>query len=263
MTKPAVRKSETTAGKMTTWIRKIVAAGCTVFVLSWFCVSPVTFQVNAGNLPTQEIRTVSTVEKLSFGVTYIDDPTKYIGYTEFVSEGVTGEMRFEAQVLYKYGRADKVISIQNIQTGVPINRMIRRGTKVLTSQTINGEPSTKSFVSPLDAYFISCGFQGYRGHTGIDMAARYGAPVHAAAGGKVVLARWYGAYGNCVIIEHADGSSTLYAHNSSLVVYAGQEVKQGEQIARVGSTGNSTGTHLHFELRDGEQILNPLIYLDQ
>ena len=263
MTKPAVRQSETTAEKMTKYLHKWTAAGCAIVVLGWFCVGIASLKVGAQNVLAHEIRTVSAVEKLSFGVSYIDDPTKYVGYTELESEGVTGEMQFKAQVLYKFGRADKVLSIRTSQTGVPINRVIRRGTKVLSTQNINGEMSTKSFISPLETYWISCKFGEYYGHTGVDMAARFGAPVYAAAGGKVVLARWYGDYGRCVIIQHEDGSSTLYAHNSYLTVYWGQEVKQGELIARVGSTGNSTGSHLHFELYDGQELLDPLLYLDQ
>ncbi|WP_368236678.1 M23 family metallopeptidase, partial [Anaerotruncus rubiinfantis] len=94
-------------------------------------------------------------------------------------------------------------------------------------------------------------------------AAPRGTPVYAAAEGKVSLAGWYGEYGRCVIIDHADGSQTLYGHNSALMVSAGQTVKQGQKIAEVGSTGNSTGNHLHLELRVGSRFLDPLIYLDQ
>lgn len=231
--------------------------------LIWIYISSTAFHVGAQTVMAHDIRTISRIEPLAFGVTYIDDPTHYQGYTELVSEGAAGEREFKAQLLYKSGRADRVLSIKTTQTGDPINRVVRRGTKVLTSETVSGEKSTKSFTWPLKTYFVSCGFNGYPGHTGVDLAAPYGAPVYAAAGGRVKIAQWYGDYGRCVIIEHADGSSTLYAHNSRLLVRPGQSVKQGQQISVVGSTGNSTGSHLHFEIRDGHKLLDPLIYIDR
>ncbi|HZP84299.1 MAG TPA: peptidoglycan DD-metalloendopeptidase family protein [Chthonomonadaceae bacterium] len=86
-------------------------------------------------------------------------------------------------------------------------------------------------------------------HTGIDFGAGYGAPIHAAGGGTVILAAYTRGYGNCVIIDHGNGVTTLYGHCSALMVSEGQVVHQGQTIARVGSTGMSTGPHLHFEVR--------------
>lgn len=98
-------------------------------------------------------------------------------------------------------------------------------------------------------------FKVRRMHTGIDIDAASGARIKAAAGGVVVHAARWGGYGNCVIIDHGGGLATLYAHCSSLSVSVGQEVKQGQVIARVGSTGISTGPHLHFEVRrDGRPV---------
>ena len=87
-------------------------------------------------------------------------------------------------------------------------------------------------------------------HTGIDLAAEEGSDIEAAASGQVVFAGEKGGYGNLVIIEHADGQQTYYAHCSELLVEQGQKVAKGQTIAQVGSTGTSTGPHLHFELRD-------------
>jgi murein DD-endopeptidase MepM/ murein hydrolase activator NlpD len=92
-------------------------------------------------------------------------------------------------------------------------------------------------------------------HEGIDIGAASGAPVRAAADGVVRRASWYGGYGNAVIIDHGDGVQTLYGHNSSLDVQPGQRVSAGEVIAKVGSTGDSTGPHLHFEVEvDGRKV---------
>lgn len=102
-----------------------------------------------------------------------------------------------------------------------------------------------------------------RMHRGIDIAAPVGTPIFAAAGGEVVSAGWNsGGYGNLVKIKHSDESITLYAHNSRILVRNGQQVKQGQQIAAMGSTGFSTGPHLHFEVhKPGLGAKNPIAYL--
>ena len=96
-----------------------------------------------------------------------------------------------------------------------------------------------------------CPFHGNEFHTGIDIPAGYGESVVAAASGTVISACYQGSYGNAVLISHGGGLYTLYAHNSSLTVYPGQKVSKGQQIARIGSTGSSTGNHSHFEVRTG------------
>lgn len=102
-----------------------------------------------------------------------------------------------------------------------------------------------------------------RMHQGIDIAGPVGTPIYAAAAGVVVRSGWNsGGYGNLVDIRHPDGSLTRYAHNSRLLVHEGQQVRQGQQIAEMGSTGYSTGPHLHFEIRLPDQgAVNPMAYL--
>ena len=102
---------------------------------------------------------------------------------------------------------------------------------------------------------------GYtRLHAGTDIGAQYGAEVTAAAAGNVTIATYGSGYGNYVMIAHADGSVTLYGHMSSLAVSAGQTVSQGDVIGYVGSTGNSTGPHLHFEVRINGSPVDPMQY---
>lgn len=98
-------------------------------------------------------------------------------------------------------------------------------------------------------------------HSGLDIGVDYGEPVKAADGGIVVEAGWMGGYGKAVIIDHGGGISTLYGHNSELLVGAGQRIGKGQVIALAGSTGYSTGPHVHFEVRKNGEPVNPYNYL--
>jgi murein DD-endopeptidase MepM/ murein hydrolase activator NlpD len=97
----------------------------------------------------------------------------------------------------------------------------------------------------------------HRFHTGVDLRAAEGAPIRAAADGVVRQAGPRGGYGNAVEIDHGDGTSTLYAHASALLVRPGQRVERGEPVGLVGQTGQATGPHLHFELRHHDHPVNP------
>jgi len=103
--------------------------------------------------------------------------------------------------------------------------------------------------------------KGYEFHTGIDIEAPMGAEVRATADGVVDFAGWYGEYGNTVILNHSSGYTTLYAHLSKIEVKPGQEVKAGQVLGRVGSTGRSIGPHLHYEVRLNGKHLNPSSFL--
>ncbi|MBE3035267.1 MAG: M23 family metallopeptidase [Actinobacteria bacterium] len=103
---------------------------------------------------------------------------------------------------------------------------------------------------------------GYRKlHTGIDFGVGYGTPIHASDSGTVIYATWMSGYGNVIIIDHGRGISTLYAHQSSLAVGNGARVSRGQVVGYVGSTGFSTGPHLHFEVRVNGNPVDPMGYL--
>jgi|ThiBiot_300_plan_2_1041538.scaffolds.fasta_scaffold00771_17 murein DD-endopeptidase MepM/ murein hydrolase activator NlpD len=102
---------------------------------------------------------------------------------------------------------------------------------------------------------------GNRYHGGLDLAAPMGTQVKAARSGVVTLAGWWGTYGNVVVLDHGDGSETRYAHLSVVAVRVGQALRQGDVLGQVGSTGASTGPHLHFEVRFDGRAVDPLPYL--
>ncbi len=100
-------------------------------------------------------------------------------------------------------------------------------------------------------------------HQGIDVPAPYGVPVVAAAGGTVVRAGWWGGFGNAVVVDHGGGLISIYGHNSSVTVSVGDKVQKGQQVAKIGSTGDSTGNHCHFEVRLNGNHTNPWNYLNK
>ena len=128
--------------------------------------------------------------------------------------------------------------------------------------------STSGWVRPVPGA-VTSGFGSrlhpilgyYRMHTGWDMSAGSGDAISAAAGGRVILAGWFGGYGNCVVVDHGGGVSTLYAHQSSVAVSYGDSVSAGDTVGYVGSTGLSTGPHLHFEVRVDGNPVDPSGYL--
>mgnify|MGYP000850140789 CR=1 FL=1 len=125
------------------------------------------------------------------------------------------------------------------------------------------------YIWPVDSRYItstvggrsSPGGVGSTNHKGIDIAVPRGTPIYAADGGTVTYSGWMSGYGYLVQIDHGNGYVTRYGHNSSLTVSVGQHVYKGQQVARAGSTGNSTGNHCHFEVRYNGVAKNPLNYL--
>ncbi|HYG59109.1 MAG TPA: M23 family metallopeptidase [Symbiobacteriaceae bacterium] len=122
---------------------------------------------------------------------------------------------------------------------------------------------TATWMWPLEGGLHSSDFGPRWGgfHTGIDIAVPAGTPAVAARAGVVSMAGWDGGYGLCVIIDHGDGTSSRYAHASALLVAVGQSVEQGQAVIQVGSTGNSTGDHLHFEIMVDGDPQDPRNYL--
>jgi len=123
-------------------------------------------------------------------------------------------------------------------------------------------PSSSGLVWPVSGPVTSgFGWRWGRIHEGVDIGASAGAPIVAAAGGRVVYASWMGGYGNLVVVDHGGGLATAYAHQSSFAVTGGQSVGQGQTVGYVGCTGHCFGAHLHFEVRVNGSPVDPLGYL--
>ena len=137
-----------------------------------------------------------------------------------------------------------------------------RDAQAEAGSTGTGTPSASGFIWPVNGTVVSgFGMRWGRLHEGIDITASSGTPIWAAASGRVIHAGWLGGYGNLVVVDHGDGLATAYAHASAILVGVGQQVSQGETLSLVGSTGNSSGPHLHFEVRVNGVAVDPLLYL--
>jgi len=127
-------------------------------------------------------------------------------------------------------------------------------------------PNIWPVAGPISSYYgyrTSPGGIGSTFHEGVDIAGDYGTPISATAAGTVTQAGWVGGYGYLVEVKHADGIVTRYGHNSAVLVYEGQHVDQGSMIALMGSTGNSTGPHCHYEVRIHGEAVDPVYFLPQ
>ena len=143
--------------------------------------------------------------------------------------------------------------------------LARRRSNIFSDLNVNILPSVWPVNGRLEGGYgrRTDPFSGEGGamHTGVDISAPIGTPVRAAADGVVLHAAWNGGYGKCVIIDHGHGYQTWYGHLSRMDVLEGQEIRQGEVLGAVGSTGHATGPHLHYEVRLGTTPLNPYRFL--
>lgn len=198
----------------------------------------------------------STVEKTNEQV---------VGYSEVSVEGVSGVNRVTQDIVMLNGQ---VQSCDNVDTQVvvaPVNEVVVKGTaKTLASATQKQKAHSAGFIFPLPSgsWRVSSYYGDGRGHKGVDICAKSGTSIYAVADGRVVMAGPNGDYGYCVIIEHDNGMRTLYAHAKQLCCSVGDRVSQGEVIALVGTTGQSSGNHLHFEVISNGKNVDPAPYIN-
>lgn len=216
-------------------------------------------------IPLLSVTTVEDVtysEAIACPVETVEDASMYKGTSKITTQGVEGEALVNAQVTYVNGRETDREVLSTTTVREPTTTIKTVGTKEKPKTASSGSfswPITGRINSYFGGRYI---FGSYSYHSGLDIRASYGAPIKAADGGTVTFAGWKGSYGNLVIITHDNGTQTYYGHNSSLVVSAGTKVYKGQVIAKAGSTGRSTGTHCHFEVRVNGTAVNPLSYLN-
>ncbi len=208
------------------------------------------------------VKTINYTEEIDYDTIKIEDSSLYKTQTKVKTSGKTGEKDIVAEVTYIDGAQVSKQIISETVTREPVNKEIYVGTKALPSST-SPLAGTGTFIRPISGGYVSCAFGGYRGHTGTDltMSGAYGKPAYASAAGTVIYAGWSGGYGKVVKIKHSNGYETWYAHLSSINVSVGTTVYQGQQIGRIGSTGNSSGPHLHFEMRINGNAVNAMKYI--
>lgn len=202
-----------------------------------------------------------TVEKsIPYENETVNDNNLRKGLTQVVVQGVDGKKKVTQEVVLVNGKQVAVNVKKEDILQQAVTGKVKVGTKVISGV------GTGSFTRPaygtITARYGSGGSRWSSGrHTGLDIAAPTGTSITAADTGKVSFAGWKGSYGYTVIINHGNGYETYYAHCSKLLVRAGEKVSKGDLIARVGSTGNSTGAHCHFEVRYNGVTKNPENYL--
>jgi murein DD-endopeptidase MepM/ murein hydrolase activator NlpD len=203
------------------------------------------------------------VDEVNYDIIYVDDSTMYQGDTRVIDKGEFGTADIVADVIYVNGVETERTVLSQVMLTAPKTETRARGTKERPSWMPTG-----SFRWPVYGR-ITSGF-GYRNtgirgattyHQGIDIGAGYGTTIVAADGGTVIYTGYKGAMGYTVIIDHGNGYKTYYEHCSSFLCSAGQHVYKGQSIARVGSTGVSSGAHCHFGIMKNGVYVNPLNYL--
>ena len=185
-----------------------------------------------------------------------------VGKERVAVRGVKGERRNTMLCTYKDGEETGRSLLKTEILSLPQDEEISVGTyEAKPASTLTKLAGTGQFAWPLNGGYISDVFISNRNHRGIDLAAPLGTEIYAAEDGVVTVATIQSSYGNYVKLDHQNGFETLYAHCSALLVVPGQEVTRGQIIALVGSTGHSTGPHLHFEVRINGMNYNPADFL--
>ena len=204
------------------------------------------------------VEDVIYTEIINRDVVYVNDPDNYIGTYEVIKPGSDGLIEVRATVTKRNGEVLSHEITSETKVLDPVTETQLRGIKALPVTTATG-----TFEVPMLTYTFTSDFGERWGrlHKGIDLAAPVGTAVKASDGGRVIQAGWDGGYGYSIEIDHGRGFTTKYAHLSKIYVSVGEEVSQYKTIGASGNTGNSTGPHLHFEIRKWDTPLDPDIYI--
>lgn len=214
-------------------------------------------------LGVKVVRTISYEESIAYTTKRIASKDLYLNQTKVKKAGQKGVRAVTAEVTYIDGQKTGTKILSSKVTREPVTRELYVGTKNYPT-SYSSLAGTGAFIHPLGGRgYISSRYGGSRSHKGIDltMSGAYGKPIYASASGTVIYSGYYGTYGYLIKIRHSNGFVSLYSHNSANLVSVGQYVNQGQQIARIGSTGRSTGPHLHFEIQINGSRVNPYPYI--
>ncbi|KAF5053478.1 hypothetical protein SDC9_69124 [bioreactor metagenome] len=198
-----------------------------------------------------------------------EEKTPYETEYQYVSYMFNDEKIVEREGKYGVSEIEAIVTEQNgiqIAKEVVSEKVVKEPTTEIVTTGTQDPPArigTGTFINPLPGATISSRFGSRSGgfHRGLDLAKATGSSIKAADGGTVISAGWDGSYGYSILVNHGGGFTTRYAHCSNLYVSAGDKVYQGEIIAAVGSTGVSTGPHLHFEIMKYGSVVNPASYI--
>nr|WP_239589522.1 M23 family metallopeptidase [Metabacillus crassostreae] len=199
----------------------------------------------------------SKKEVIAFETEIKEDSSMPKGEKKTTQKGVNGERLVNYMIYKENGTEVKRETVSEQTLKEPVKEIIVKGTKVIPSR------GTGDLSWPAVGGYVSSGLGQRWGklHKGIDIARPSNKTIKAADNGKVVSAGFDGGYGNKVVIDHNNGMRTVYAHLESISVSVGQVVSQGQKLGVMGSTGNSTGVHLHFEVYENGNLKNPMDYL--
>ena len=211
---------------------------------------------------------IKSQETIAYDTEKVNDSSLLKGKTAVKQSGKNGTK----EVVIKTTKVNGVTTNQEVASSTvidaPVNEIVSVGTKVVKNTVVasrgsSSSVSAKGFARPASGILTSnYGYRKSGFHTGIDLASSTGTPIKASKAGTVIFSGWNGSYGYCVKIDHGNGIVTLYGHNSKNLVSVGQKVSQGETIALMGSTGNSTGPHCHFGVYVNGAVQNPWNFIN-
>lgn len=235
----------------------IISAGTLYEKISCAQESPISIQVR---------KTVTRMEEIAFSTVEVKDSSKDTSYRRVTKSGKPGKAEITEKVIYINGTESQRM-VENKKVLVePVEKKIVIGTAEIPKTLVAAGDgiATGTFAWPVQKVprmYVSAYWGDGRGHKGVDIAAPKGTLIYAADGGTVVSVKTDSRYGKYFVVDHGNNIRTLYAHCSEINVTAGQKVSRGQAIAKVGSTGNSTGPHLHIEVHLGGVQVNPAPYL--
>lgn len=209
---------------------------------------------------------ITVEETIAHSTEYKDTSSLLKGESKVVTQGSDGKKTVTYEVKEANGSTLEKNVVKEVVISEPVTEVVNRGTgsiQISSRSASNSNGGSGTLAWPLSSNKITSpyGTRSRGFHSGIDLAAKTGTSVYAAAGGTVELASWYYGYGNCIVINHGNGVKTRYAHLSAYKVSVGATVSRGQLIALSGNTGNSTGPHLHFEVIINGVTKNPVNYL--